>query len=155
MKVESRKSSNVYRIRIAQKHVFMLLCAPILVTVRNFVAEVMFLHVSVILSRGEGCYPSMHCRWYPSMPCSRGCLLRGAAGGAPAPGGMPAPGGCLLQGGLLPGVCACSRCVCVCGDPPESRWLLLRTVRILRECILVCNSLCYIGLWAEFSNPRI
>ena len=22
--------------------------------------------------RGEGvCYPSMHCRWYPSMPCSR------------------------------------------------------------------------------------
>ena len=20
---------------------------------------------------GGGCYPSMHCRWYPSMPCSR------------------------------------------------------------------------------------
>ena len=37
-----------------------------------------------------GCYPSMHCRWYPSMPCSR----RGAcscSGGAPAPGGVETP----------------------------------------------------------------
>ena len=31
----------------------------------------MFLLMSVILLTGEGCYPSMHCRWYPSMPCSR------------------------------------------------------------------------------------
>ena len=31
----------------------------------------MFLHLSVILSTGVGCYLSMHCRWYPSMPCSR------------------------------------------------------------------------------------
>ena len=34
-------------------------------------SKVMFLHVSVILFKGGGCYPSMHCRWYPSMPCSR------------------------------------------------------------------------------------
>ena len=33
-------------------------------------AKVMFLHMSVILSMG-GWYPSMHCRWYLSMPCSR------------------------------------------------------------------------------------
>ena len=52
----------------------------------------MFLHVFVILFIGGkgGCYPTMHCRWYPSMPCSRrGCLLLG---------------GCLLPGGG-------------CGDP--------------------------------------
>ena len=56
------------------------------------------------------------------------------AGGIPAchfirsPEGVPAPGD------------ACSRGrVCVCGDPP---WrLLLRTVRILLECILVSNIL--------------
>ena len=34
-------------------------------------AKVMFLYVSVILSGGGRGYPSMHCRWYPSMPCSR------------------------------------------------------------------------------------
>ena len=27
---------------------------------------------SIPCSRGV-CYPSMHCRWYPSMPCSGGC----------------------------------------------------------------------------------
>ena len=31
--------------------------------------KVIFSQVSVILFRGG--YPSMHCRWYPSMPCSR------------------------------------------------------------------------------------
>ena len=41
---------------------------------------------------GEVCYPSMHCRWYPSMPCSRGmcsggCLLQGV----PALGGVETP----------------------------------------------------------------
>ena len=56
--------------------------------------KVMFLQVSVILSTG-GCYPSMHCRWYPSMPCSR------SPGGMPGPGGVPGPrgsgpGGCGL-----------------------------------------------------------
>ena len=73
-------------------------------------AKVIFLHVSVILSmeggvgEGYGGYPSMHCRWYPSMPCrspgpqSEG-KLRGLAGGLQAhtwgvsrltPGGLQA-----------------------------------------------------------------
>ena len=39
----------------------------------------MFLQVCVC-PQGGGCYPSMHCRWYPSMPCSRS---RGG-GGIPA-----------------------------------------------------------------------
>ena len=88
---------------------FIYLLQSRIFTIRN---EVMFLHVSVILFIG-GCYPSMHCRWYPSMPCSRGS----------------APGGCLLRGGGVP---ASEE---VCGDPPsESRRLLLRTERILLEC---------------------
>ena len=82
---------------------------------------------------GGGCYPSMHCCWYPSMPCSRsqgqagiptchtqGGSLGGSVGGSPGPhprgkfggcvclGGVPAWGGacsrgCLLQGGAAPG----------------------------------------------------
>ena len=54
------------------------------------------------------CYPSMHCRWYPSMPCSRGgrgCLLPGGAWsgrvcsrGVPGGGRGSAPGGgCLVE----------------------------------------------------------
>ena len=85
----------------------------------------MFLLVSVILYTRGVCYPSMHCRWYPSMPCSRspgGCLLWGVS----APRGCVCSmgvlqGGCLLMGGvcscwgvsapegcLLPGGCVCS-----------------------------------------------
>ena len=40
---------------------------------------------------GGGYYPSMHCRWYPSMPCSRGGLLQGGVWSR----------GCLVGGGLL------------------------------------------------------
>ena len=53
-------------------------------TVHNEVAKVMFLHMSVILFTGGGCYPSM--------PCSRspgGCLLRGDAPGGGGGGGDP------------------------------------------------------------------
>ena len=76
----------------------------LLPTTTKFVAKVMFLLVSVILLM-EGCYPSMHCRWYPSMPCSRspgGCLVWGVPGGVPAPGGVHGPGGiaCSQGGGL-------------------------------------------------------
>ena len=70
--------------------------------------KVMFLHVSVILFTGGGGWgdPSMHCRWYPSMPCSRSpggwypsmhcrwyasmpCRSPGGSPG-PHPGGIPA-----------------------------------------------------------------
>ena len=33
--------------------------------------KVIFLHLSVILITRGWWYPSMHCRWYSSMPCSR------------------------------------------------------------------------------------
>ena len=91
-------------------------------------------HALQQVSRG-GWYPNMPCRWYPSMPCSRS--RRGGA----CSQGVPALGGYLLRGG---GMCG--------GDPPASRRLLLRTVRILLECILVleinssqaiCSFLCH------------
>ena len=72
------------------------------------------------------------------MPCNRS-----PGGSAPGEGGgVPAPGDACSWGGLW-GVC--SRGVPAlgrsapggCGDPPESRRLLLRTVCILMECILV------------------
>ena len=50
--------------------VFVLFYFWPIITVRNKVAKVMFLQVCVC-PQGGGCYPSMHCRWYPSMPCSR------------------------------------------------------------------------------------
>ena len=50
-----------------------------------------------------------------TVPRGGGCLLPGRV---PDPRGVPALGGCG-------------------GDPLASRWLLLRTVRILLECILV------------------
>ena len=56
-----------------------------------------------------GCYPRMHCRWYPSMPCSRsagggggGCLVLGGS----APRGSSCSRGCLLPGGMWPSVMA-------------------------------------------------
>ena len=87
----------------------------------------MFLDVSVILFTGGvipacivGGIPACLAAGgvcYPSMPCSRG---------------VPAPGGVCFRGG------ACSRGVCVWRPhPPRSRRRLLRTVRILLECILV------------------
>ena len=69
------------------------------------------------------------------------CLSTGvsALGGAwswgVCSGGMPGPGGCLLPVGAWSrgvGIPACTE-----ADPPWERRLLLRTVRILLECILV------------------
>ena len=78
----------------------------------------------------RGGYSSIHCRWYPSMPCSRGrvptrggvCDRGSLLWGVPAPGdllpGVPAleggyplggtcSGGCLLQGvPALGGACS-------------------------------------------------
>ena len=56
------------------------------------------------------CYPSMHCRWYPSMPGSRSL-----------------GGGAWSRGVYCGGV----------ETPPKSRRLLFQTVCILLECILV------------------
>ena len=43
---------------------------------------------------GRGCYPSMHCRWYPSMPCNRSwwglqAHTQGGCGGGSGPGPQP------------------------------------------------------------------
>ena len=56
---------------------------------------------SMPCSRSPGggvCYPSMHCRWYPSKPCSR------SPGGSPGPHPWGyGPGGGLVLGGPGPG----------------------------------------------------
>ena len=122
--------------------------------------KVMFLHVSVILFTGGGGWsPSMHCRWYPSMPYSRslGPHLRGKLRGSGQPGGSPG----LHQGGLQthtqgagglqantwgspgphlagsPGPHPWGVCIPACteADPPPQQ-LLLWVVRILLECIV-------------------
>ena len=66
------------------------------ITVRNEVAKVMFLHVSVILSTGEGAIPASIAGGIPA------CLAAG--GSALGGGGTCSVGwwvGCLLWGGLL------------------------------------------------------
>ena len=87
---------------------------------------------------GGGGYPSMHCRWYTSMPCSRSWGVEGdlvqvqahSHGGSWGGSGL---GGCLAGGVPAPGG-ACSRGCLV--ETPTLR-LLLRAVRILLECTLV------------------
>ena len=69
-----------------------------------------------------------------SRPTPKGEVEGDLAGGVSRPtprGRVPALGGCLVPGWW-------------CGDPP--RWLLLRAVRILLECILVVSI---------FSNPLL
>ena len=107
--------------------------------------KVIFSQASVILSTGGGipaclaaggCYPSMHCRWYSSMPCSRGVLSQHALQqGKPAPRGVPG-----LVGAWSGGVCyrrVCSKGGVPGGEPPKRP--LLRAVCILLECILVIH----------------
>ena len=67
--------------------------------------------------------------------CSRGVSApRGVGVGCLLPGVCAWSGrGCLLPGGV--GIQACTE-----ADPPRERRLLLRTVRILLECILLINS---------------
>ena len=40
------------------------------------------------------CYPNMHCRWYPTMPCNRGVCLGGLLQWVCSQGGAFSRGGC-------------------------------------------------------------
>ena len=102
-----------------------------LVTVRNEVAKVMFLQVSMILLTGGGGVrgvPGPGGAWSRGrMPGLGGCLVLGGAwsrGGCLVPGGVPGPGGLVFQHALRQ-------------TPSWERRPLLRTVRILLECILI------------------
>ena len=107
--------------------------------------------------------------------CSRGWGGGVSAPGVPGPGGVPGPRGCLLQGEGVPGLGgAWSWRVCLVPGrclpqgvpglgglvsqhalrqtpPPRERRLLLRTVRILLECILVFSFIQWGSLVAERS----
>ena len=109
-------------------------------------AKVMFLHLSVILFRGEGggCLgpgPGGVSAWGCQGP-GLGWGVQGQAQGCVCPGGCPGPGpeGCPGPG-PGPGGCPGLGCVSqhVLRQTTPSRWLLLWTVRILLECILVLN----------------
>ena len=115
-----------------------ILCSiVVIITVRNEVAKVMFLHVSVILSTGGGG------AWSPGGAGSQGRGVPGLGGvcsqGVSALGGVPGWVGVLRGGAWSEGVSAPRGCIPACteADPPGERRLLLRTVRILLECILV------------------
>ena len=111
----------------------------------------MFLHLSVILSTGGGgAIPACIAGGIPACLAAGGCLLPGGLlQGVPALGGGDCSGESACSGGdACSSESACSGGVCSrgvptprggLGDPPESRWLLLRTVRILLECILVSS----------------
>ena len=71
-------------------------------TVRNEVAKVMFLHVSVILSTGEGAIPACIADGIPA------CL---AAGEVPGPGGPYSRGGAWSREGLLWGCLVLGGCL--------------------------------------------
>ena len=105
-------------------------------TVRNEVAKVMFLHVSVILSTGEGAIPACIADGIPA------CL---ATGEVPGPGGPYSRGGAWSREGLLQGVPGPGGGVPgPGGSAPKSRWLLLQMVCILLECslLLVWETIC-------------
>ena len=125
-------------------------------------------------SPGTGCYPSMHCRWYSSMPCSRslggGCSRGVCSSGVCSWGrGVVWPSGLVtfsLKVAFWLKVVFCyglqvwpsGKAFWYWGVSPNrpfqseghtrmafwyglllsppSRWLLLRTVCILLECIL-------------------
>ena len=96
---------------------------------------------SMPCSRGV-CYPSMHCRWYPSMPCSRGCAI---------PVCLAAGGGCLLPGGyLVRGIC--SRGVCWCCGRYASYWnAFLLLLSFVPGTNRGNNSTC----WGFFEMPQV
>ena len=74
------------------------------------------------------------CHHYYRPKLRRFCFYRG---GAPGPWGVSAPGEGVSAPGRGGGVPACTE-----ADTPRDRRPLLRTVRILLECILVSRSNC-------------
>ena len=79
---------------------------PLLPPTNEVWGKVILSHLFVILFTG-GCYPSMHCRWYLSMPCSRGAVLSSMlCSGGPARRGLPGLGGAWSGGCLVWGVCS-------------------------------------------------
>ena len=87
---------------------------------------------------GGGGYPSIHCRWYPSMPCSKGVCYPSmpcSRGGAWSGEGLLPGGGLLLGGVYSQGGSAGGGRGCLVETSPGL--LLLWAVHILLECILV------------------
>ena len=116
------------------------------VTARKRSLQRLYFYTCLSFCPGGWWYPSMHCRWFPSMPGRRS---PGGGGGIPAclagfqahtqRGSLRGSWGAWSWRGLLPGE-VCSQGGTWSwgvrgGDPPG--WLLLRVVRILLECILV------------------
>ena len=96
----------IREIRIKSHNIYLIFYRP-----QRSWGKVIFSQASVVLSRGGGipaciaggipaclaaggCYPSMHCRWYPSMPCSRGVP---ASRRVPGLGGSDLGGVCLVE----------------------------------------------------------
>ena len=117
-----------------------------------------YVFTGVCLStRGVGRYPSMHCRLYANMPCSRSPrgvvsqhalqvsrpTTRGGNWGGSSQGGVGSPGH--TQGRSWGGSCRGGLQAHTRGglsqhalrQTPLPRWLLLRAVPILLECILL------------------
>ena len=122
------------------------------------VAKVIFLLMSVILYMGGGgvCYPSMHCRWYPSMPCSRspgGCLFLGCLlGGCLLSGFVCFWGVYLLWGCLLPGGCLFWGCGLLLWPSGMAFWFggLLIEGGLLVWCLLIEGGVMHFILLSYF-----
>ena len=107
-------------------------CGLVIFTVRNEVAKVMFSQACVCPQGGEAGPGGTWCSGGDSGP--GWCLLLG--GGCLVLGGSWSSGGCLVGGSGGAWYWGVGIPACTEADPPERR-LLLRTVRILLECILV------------------
>ena len=111
------------------------LCFYTCLSVILFTGGVLSQHALQVVSQHalqqRGAIPACIAGGIPTYIAVGGVIPACIAGGIPAclaARGGSAPGGCLLQGGVE--------------TPPESRRLLLRTVRILLECILVKHFSC-------------
>ena len=74
------------------------------ITARNEVGARLCFYMCLWFCSQGGQYPSMHCRWYPSMPCSRSLKGRGWYPSMPCTFPGPHPGGKLRGIWLVGGV---------------------------------------------------